>query len=93
MDYRSKQWKTLRRGVLRRDGYLCRECRRYGRSREACTVHHILPAREYPQYALCGWNLISLCSRCHDAMHDRTTDALTDRGRFWAERTVPPPSD
>ena len=27
---------------------------------EANTVHHIYPADEYPQYAWCDWNLISV---------------------------------
>lgn len=55
--------------MLRRDGYLCRECRRYGRTTEATTVHHIKHYRTNPELALCAENLISLCESCHNKKH------------------------
>ena len=90
MDYKSARWKALRRRVLSRDKYLCRESRRYGRLVEATTVHHIWPADKYPEYAWCEWNLISLSSREHNAMHDRHTGDLTELGEYWRRRTIPP---
>jgi len=89
--YKSRQWVNKREKILRRDEYLCRECRRYGKTTPATTVHHVNPLKDNPELALAGWNLISLCSRCHDAMHDRTTDALTALGRAWVERVSPHP--
>lgn len=31
-------------------------------------------------------NLISLCSKCHDKMHDRTNNELTKVGEEWVVR-------
>lgn len=44
--YESRRWRVyVRPRILRRDGYRCREARRYGRNVEATVVHHIWPAR------------------------------------------------
>ena len=67
--YTSPQWKAKRAAILSRDGYMCRECKRYGRQREATTVHHIKHYDEYPELALESDNLISLCEACHNKMH------------------------
>ena len=92
MNYKEKRWKVKRLHILRRDGYMCRECQRYGRRVDADTVHHIYPAEEYPEYVYSDWNLISLCKKCHDGMHDRITNTLTDKGKSLMQRTSPPPS-
>lgn len=92
MDYKSTRWRHLRERVLRRDGYRCRENARYGRVVEATTVHHVWPAAQYPEYAYCEWNLISLSAKAHNAMHDREADALTELGEAWRQRVTPPPS-
>jgi 5-methylcytosine-specific restriction protein A len=89
--YKDPRWIRKREAILRRDEYLCRECRRYGRSVQANTVHHIYPAEDYPQWWLESWNLISLCAKCANSMHDRTTGQLTALGRQWQERISPPP--
>ena len=87
--YKSKQWKTKRQVIMRRDKYECLECKRYGKSRTATTVHHCYPLREYPQYRLESWNLLSLCAKCHEKMHDRNTDVLTTLGEYWREKVSP----
>ena len=91
-DYSSsnRRWQRLRKRILARDGYMCREAARYGRLIHADVVHHIWPAEDYPQYAYCAWNLISLSRENHNAMHDRVTDALTLLGISWKNRTPPP---
>jgi len=89
--YKSSRWKNKREKILRRDKYLCLECKRYGRSTQASTVHHVNPLEHFPEYALESWNLISMCAKCHDSMHDRTTDQLTAAGERWRERVSPPP--
>lgn len=66
--------------MLRRDGYMCQESKRYGKQVPATTVHHIFPASQYPEYQWCEWNLISLSARAHDLMHDRATNELTEKG-------------
>ena len=95
--YADKRWPPLRARVLRRDDYLCQQCLRYGKHRAATTVHHCFPAGRYPSYAWAAWNLISLCSRCHDAMHDRNSEQLTALGEQWrrraGQRMPPAPKD
>ncbi|HHV63834.1 MAG TPA: HNH endonuclease [Peptococcaceae bacterium] len=84
--YKTRKWQRMRERILRRDEYLCRECRRYGRTTPAQTAHHIYPAEQYPELALVSANLISLCGPCHDSMHDRTT---TKTGERWREKVSP----
>ena len=67
--YHSRQWEHLRASVLRRDGYQCRICKRYGRLRQATTVHHIKHLDEYPELALDPSNLVSVCTQCHNKLH------------------------
>lgn len=88
----NKRWRNLRRRALRRDRGFCREAARYGRRVPAEVVHHIWPAEDYPEFAYCLWNLVSLSAAAHDAMHDRDTHRLTPLGLSWKNRTPPPPS-
>ena len=84
--YKTAKWKNKRGKILRRDEYLCRECRRYGRTAQATTVHHIYPVEQYPEWKLASWNMISLCHECHNKMHDRDNGALTALGQSWVDR-------
>lgn len=86
-DYTDKRWRAMREIILRRDGYQCRECRRYGRKREAQEVHHIKPVDSYPELAFTRSNLVSLCHACHNKMHPEKALAM----RHGYE--VPHPSD
>ena len=88
-DYHSKRWKLKRKQILKRDGWMCRERKRYGKRVEATTVHHIYPAEQFPEYAYCDWNLIALSETAHDEMHDRTTGKLTAKGKAWQQRVEP----
>lgn len=67
--YTSKKWERMRAAILKRDGYRCRICARYGRIRQATTVHHIKHLDEYPELALDPSNLISVCTKCHNKLH------------------------
>ncbi len=95
--YADKRWPALRARALRRDGYLCQQCLRYGKHRAATTVHHCYPAGMYPDLVWEISNLVSLCATCHDAMHDRGSDRLTEMGEQWRKRAgrriSPPPDD
>lgn len=84
--YSTKRWKQKRKAVLKRDEYCCQECKRYGKTTPATTVHHIHPLRSRPDLRLVSWNLVSLCNTCHEQMHDRQTEELTDLGVQWVER-------
>lgn len=77
-DYTGKAWRAKRKTILRRDGYQCRECRRYGRARDAVEVHHIKPVDEYPELAYEDSNLVSLCHACHNKMHPEKAAAMRD---------------
>ena len=68
-DYKSKRWKIKRLAILRRDKYLCQECKKYGRIRQAVTVHHIKHADTHPELAYDNDNLESLCKGCHNKKH------------------------
>lgn len=72
--------------MLRCDEYMCRECRRYGKTTAATTVHHVWPREQYPERAYDSSNLLSLCAACHNAMHDRDSRELTAKGIEWRER-------
>jgi 5-methylcytosine-specific restriction endonuclease McrA len=88
--YKKPAWLSKRKNVLRRDGYLCQECKRYGKTTPATEVHHIIPLEwcliYYVALALESSNLISLCNKCHDKMHDRVSRKLTASGLEWVRR-------
>lgn len=86
--YSEPEWKALRKRILRRDQYLDQYLKRYGKLQNAEIVHHIFPVRDFPQYQLKEWNLISLSRATHNKMHDRDTDELTDIGKELLERTA-----
>ena len=70
-----------------RDKYKCQECLRYGRTNNADTVHHIYEANKHEQLRYTTWNLISLCNLCHNKMHDRDNNDLTEQGKQWQQIT------
>lgn len=86
--YKSKRWLQTRERILRRDNYQCQESKKYGRMIPAETVHHIFPLEEWPEYSLASWNLISLSFKEHNAMHDRNTNTLTDKGEELRRATA-----
>lgn len=88
-DYGSIKWKKKRKHILRLDGYKCRIDRRYGKTTEASVVHHIYPADEYPEYAWCDWNLISVSLANHNRLENRNTGELTELGRSLQRATKP----
>lgn len=88
--YNKKKWKLKREKILRRDKYLCQHYKRYGKRVDANTVHHIYPVEEYPEYAYCDWNLISLSNKAHNSMHARDNHELTEMGEMLKKRITPP---
>lgn len=68
---------VTRRGVLRRDGYLCAYC-----GKTANTVDHVKPRSRGGEDS---WkNLVACCLRCNNAKGDRTLNQLG-----WHLRIVP----
>lgn len=76
--YTSDAWKAKRKAILRRDNYMCRKCRRFGKMRPAKVVHHIQHLDEFPELALVDSNLISLCMKCHNEEHP-------EKGASWGK--------
>lgn len=87
--YNTKKWKDKRLKILRRDKYICVECKRYGKITEATTVHHIYPYELYPELRLDTKNLISLCEKCHNEMHNRKNHEITKKGKELQKRISP----
>ena len=67
--YKSQRWLRKRAATLRRDMYMCQECRKYGRTEAATIVHHKKDVETHPGLALKDDNLVSLCAKCHNKMH------------------------
>lgn len=91
--FNSIAWAGKRTQALKRDGYMCAVCKRYGKRKPATVVHHIRPIEFFWELRLKLWNLISLCDECHNKMHDRQTHQLTAEGQKLIERYPPPLSD
>ena len=67
--YHSAKHKAWREKVLRRAGYLCEECARYGRTTPATVAHHVKHADAYPELRFDVRNGRALCSACHNRYH------------------------
>ena len=85
--YRRTKHRQWREKVLRRDGYLCAECRKYGRrDREgnpvaATHAHHIRSVEEHPELRYVVSNGVSLCAACHNKLEPRVGIAMKKRGK------------
>ena len=70
--YHSKEWQTLRRQALRRDGYECIQCKTEGKvSTGVLDVDHIKDIEHYPALRLDLNNLQTLCKYHHNKKHGR----------------------
>lgn len=67
--YHSAKYKRWREKVFRRAGYLCEECKRYGKNVPATVAHHIKPREFYPELELSVQNGRALCAKCHNLAH------------------------
>lgn len=84
--YKSKRWRDKTKLIKRRDNFECQECARYGRKTDAKLVHHIFPTDLYPELFFNNDNLVSLCFKCHELMHNRSTGEVTALGLDWQKR-------
>lgn len=83
MNYKCARWQHVRAAALRRDHYECQWCAREGKVVKATTVHHILPADDYPAKAYDLSNLVSLCRECHETYHGRLLAEKDERFPEW----------
>lgn len=81
--YKTNKWVALRNTALIRDKYMCQCCKANGKSINASCVHHIFPIERYPDYKYELWNLMSLCDKCHDEMHNHYTGELSKKGMLF----------
>ena len=62
-----RRWEKVRRYVLDRDGWKCRECGKVGR----LEIDHVIPLSQLPEDDPERWydtgNLQTLCRKCHKA--------------------------
>lgn len=86
--YKSTRWEHLREKVMRRDGYRCRECIRFGKFKQGEMVHHAVPREDFPELQWEPWNLVTLCNQCHDRMHLRVSNELSKAGIDLATRIL-----
>lgn len=86
--HQTKAWERMRLAILKRDQYRCTLHARFGKNVPGNIVHHVLPVSLFPEYRLEPWNMITVCSECHNKMHDRGSDTLTEEGRKAAERII-----
>lgn len=94
--YKWSKWYKIREEVLKMDKYECQLCKRMHRYSPAETVHHTYEFKKYPQFALFTYvddpktgirtrNLISLCNRCHNEIHNRFKAGKTTGKKFMNE--------
>lgn len=81
--YKTDTWQSLRNRALIRDKYMCQCCKANNKMVNADCVHHIFPIERYPEYADKMWNLMSLCSKCHNEMHNHYTGELSKQGMLF----------
>lgn len=67
--YGTAKHKAWAAKVLRRDGYLCSECARYGKRTPAKVAHHIKHLEDFPELAYVLSNGAALCESCHNKAH------------------------
>lgn len=76
--YNSKQWRKLRKEVLKEYKGECQMCKAKGFYTKANTVHHVQYVKKHPRLALSKTyifqgkeykNLIPLCHDCHEDIH------------------------
>ena len=88
-DYNSRKWRRKSKHIIMLDGYKDVVLGWYGIRTEANMVHHIYPVKDYPEYAYCDWNLISVGLKGHNRLENRKTGELTRLGKELMRRTVP----
>ena len=69
--YTSRTWRRKASHIRKRDNDECQCCKSKGLFRKAECVHHKKEIKQYPELALTDDNLISLCSSCHNEIHEK----------------------
>lgn len=67
--YNKQRHRDWSHAVIKRAGYLCERCKRYGRKVPAKVAHHKIPITERPDLAYKISNGEALCDACHNREH------------------------
>lgn len=89
MFYQGQKWKKKAAHIRRLDGYKDVVESWFGRTVEGTHVHHIYPAKEYPQWQWADWNLITVSLATHNKLENRMTGELTEFGEWLQDITEP----
>lgn len=79
--YKTKDWIELKDEVMEENHFECQECLKHGKYTRADCVHHVNEVRKRPDLALSKYytdsegkkqkNLVPLCNKCHNIIHDK----------------------
>lgn len=67
--YKSGAWQRKRLEIIERDNHECQRCKQFGHVGKGEMVHHIKHLKSEPRLGLSASNLVTLCRRCHEAVH------------------------
>ena len=94
--YKSKQWESVRKTVLKRDKFRCKRCdtlclgKRKGLPAPHCD--HVIPRSKRPDLALVASNVQILCHSCHSKKSEDDRQAhrkpLIDAQGYIVEEVV-----
>lgn len=80
--YSLSLWKNTRIAIMERDHFECQRCsynkiftlvqQDAHRQEDRAYIHHIAELKPFPWLALHYDNLVTLCHKCHEDVHDRT---------------------
>lgn len=72
MFYHSKEWRQVRKEVIKRDKKECQVCKSLGKvTVNNLLVHHIYILEYYYNKRLDIDNLVTVCHSCHELIHNR----------------------
>ena len=89
--YKSKQWRSLRKEVLKEQKEECQECKKLGKVTKANTVHHVQFVHKHPELALSKLytyegkqyrNLVCVCADCHNKLHPEKQKSKGKKDKF-----------
>ncbi|MEH7670866.1 HNH endonuclease [Bacillus sp. JJ689] len=94
--YKSKEWESLRKKVMKRAKYECEHCKKKGKVTTRDTldkrgrkmkmdVNHIKPVKTHPHLALDLDNLEYLCVRCHNIADGKDKMISNSKPKFMNE--------
>ena len=68
-NYNNAEWRNLRKAVLERDNYQCRQCgATAAESGYPLEIHHIIPAKGNKELFYNMDNCVALCKFCHSTI-------------------------